>query len=60
MKSIGKVVKGLLSPRNRVHWGHKDIDYFFSAKGKIVFEDFGPVPPEDYAKLAAMIKSTAV
>jgi hypothetical protein len=57
LKNIRNFFKDLLSPRNKIHWRHRDIDYFLSSKGKIIFECFKPVQPEEIDKLAAMVES---
>jgi hypothetical protein len=56
-KHIKKLFKDLLSSHNQIHWRQRDIDYFLSTKGKIVFDCFKPVQPEEIDKLSAMIKS---
>jgi hypothetical protein len=56
-KKHQKIFKDLLSPRNKIHWRGNDIDYFLSTKGKIIFECFKLIYPEEADKLAAMIKS---
>jgi hypothetical protein len=52
-----KFIKDLLSSRNKVHWRQRDIDYFLSTRGKIVFECFKPIPLEETDKLSVMVKS---
>jgi hypothetical protein len=52
-----QLFKDLLSTRNKIHWRRKDLDYFLSINGKIIFECFKLIQPEETDKLTDMIKS---